>query len=132
MPKVTNKPVYFLARFTLVNHILQLQTRRFLLKFTGNEEDINLLGDGSEKPEFGEWSWMSPEQIIDLVGSFCCLNVSYLFRSVKFSILILLLIGSLLPSFFLAGCGFQETCIQGSFGSFCSLFSINSCTWCNT
>ncbi|KAG6763394.1 hypothetical protein POTOM_030808 [Populus tomentosa] len=46
----------------------------FLLKFTGNEEDINLLGDGSEKPEFGEWSWMSPEQIIDLVGSFCCLN----------------------------------------------------------
>jgi hypothetical protein len=99
VPKVTNKPVYFLARFTSVNHILQLQTHRFLLKFTGNEEEINLLGDGSEKPEFGKWSWMSPEQIIDLVGSFRCLNVSYLFRSVKFSILILLLIGSLLPSF---------------------------------
>ncbi|CAK7325192.1 unnamed protein product [Dovyalis caffra] len=39
----------------------------FLLKFTGNEEEINLLGDGTEKPEFGEWSWMSPEQIIDRV-----------------------------------------------------------------
>ncbi|KAJ6317302.1 hypothetical protein OIU76_012940 [Salix suchowensis] len=36
--------------------------------FTWNEEEINLLGDGSEKPEFGEWSWMSPEQVIDLVG----------------------------------------------------------------
>ncbi|XP_020535748.1 nudix hydrolase 26, chloroplastic isoform X2 [Jatropha curcas] len=58
----------------------------FLLKFIGNEEEINLLGDGTEKPEFGEWSWMSPEQILDLVG-----------------------------------CRFQETCLQGSFGSFCSL-----------
>nr|XP_034929146.1 nudix hydrolase 26, chloroplastic-like isoform X2 [Populus alba] len=42
----------------------------FLLKFTGNEEEINLLGDGTEKPEFGEWSWMSPEQIIDWVVDF--------------------------------------------------------------
>ncbi|GLT57027.1 hypothetical protein SLA2020_300310 [Shorea laevis] len=37
----------------------------FLLKFTGKEEEINLLGDGTEKPEFGEWSWMSPDEIID-------------------------------------------------------------------
>ncbi|KAK4480436.1 hypothetical protein RD792_013509, partial [Penstemon davidsonii] len=37
----------------------------FLIKFTGNEQEINLLGDGTEKPEFGEWSWMSPQQIID-------------------------------------------------------------------
>ncbi|XP_048231829.1 nudix hydrolase 26, chloroplastic isoform X2 [Ricinus communis] len=37
----------------------------FLLKFTGKEEEINLLGDGLEKPEFGQWSWMSPEQILD-------------------------------------------------------------------
>ncbi|KAJ6433064.1 hypothetical protein OIU84_020152 [Salix udensis] len=42
----------------------------FLLKFTGNEEEINLLGDGKEKPEFGEWSWMSPEQIIDRAVDF--------------------------------------------------------------
>lgn len=41
---------------------------RFLFKLTGNDEEINLLGDGTEKPEFGNWSWMSPEQIIDLVG----------------------------------------------------------------
>ncbi|KAE8037979.1 hypothetical protein FH972_010527 [Carpinus fangiana] len=37
----------------------------FLLKFTGKDEEINLLGDGTEKAEFGEWSWMSPEQIIE-------------------------------------------------------------------
>ncbi|XP_008227286.1 PREDICTED: nudix hydrolase 26, chloroplastic [Prunus mume] len=42
----------------------------FLLKFTGKDEEINLLGDGSEKPEFGEWSWMSAEQIIDLAVDF--------------------------------------------------------------
>ncbi|XP_057472171.1 nudix hydrolase 26, chloroplastic [Actinidia eriantha] len=37
----------------------------FLLIFNGKEEEINLLGDGTEKPEFGEWSWMSPEQVVD-------------------------------------------------------------------
>ncbi|KAJ4720555.1 Nudix hydrolase [Melia azedarach] len=42
----------------------------FLLKFTGKEEEMNLLGDGSEKPEFGEWSWMSPDEIIELVVDF--------------------------------------------------------------
>lgn len=49
----------FLALFAL---------HRFLLKFTGQDEEINLLGDGTEKAEFGEWSWISPEQIIDLVS----------------------------------------------------------------
>ncbi|CAN8270082.1 unnamed protein product [Cochlearia groenlandica] len=42
----------------------------FLLKFTGNDEEINLLGDGSEKPEFGEWSWISPDQVIELAVDF--------------------------------------------------------------
>lgn len=42
----------------------------FLFKLTGNDEEINLLGDGTEKPEFGNWSWMSPEQIIDLAVDF--------------------------------------------------------------
>nr|KJB75038.1 hypothetical protein B456_012G019900 [Gossypium raimondii] len=41
----------------------------FLLKFTGKEEEINLLGDGTEKPEFGEWSWMTPEQIVEHVST---------------------------------------------------------------
>lgn len=41
---------------------------RFLLKFTGKEEEVNLLGDGTEKAEFGEWSWMSPDQVLELVG----------------------------------------------------------------
>lgn len=39
------------------------------MKFTGKDEEINLLGDGTEKPEFGEWSWVSPDQLIELVGS---------------------------------------------------------------
>nr|AAF76368.1 diadenosine 5',5'''-P1,P4-tetraphosphate hydrolase, putative [Arabidopsis thaliana] len=37
----------------------------FLLKFTGKDEEINLLGDGTEKPEFGEWSWTSPDQVVE-------------------------------------------------------------------
>ncbi|KAJ0088627.1 hypothetical protein Patl1_32705 [Pistacia atlantica] len=43
---------------------------RFLFKFTGKEEEINLLGDGSEKPEFKEWSWMFPEQVLELAVDF--------------------------------------------------------------
>ncbi|KAM7486411.1 hypothetical protein LguiA_002420 [Lonicera macranthoides] len=62
----------------------------FLFKFTGKEEEINLLGDGTEKPEFGEWSWMSPEQVVDLVGA----------------------------SYFLPSSGLQEACLQGSSDSF--------------
>ncbi|KAI3783651.1 hypothetical protein L1987_42737 [Smallanthus sonchifolius] len=42
----------------------------FLFKFTGKDEEINLLGDGTEKPEFGEWSWMSPEQVVDRAVDF--------------------------------------------------------------
>ncbi|XP_019232237.1 PREDICTED: nudix hydrolase 26, chloroplastic-like isoform X2 [Nicotiana attenuata] len=40
----------------------------FLFKFTGKDEEINLLGDGTEKAEFGEWSWMSPEQVVEFVN----------------------------------------------------------------
>ncbi|KAJ4978741.1 hypothetical protein NE237_009521 [Protea cynaroides] len=42
----------------------------FLLRFTGKEEEINLLGDGTEKPEFGEWSWMTPQQVLELAVDF--------------------------------------------------------------
>ncbi|KAL4557464.1 hypothetical protein LXL04_035642 [Taraxacum kok-saghyz] len=42
----------------------------FLFKFTGKDEEVNLLGDGTEKAEFGEWSWMSPEQVIDRAVDF--------------------------------------------------------------
>ncbi|XVF07544.1 hypothetical protein REPUB_Repub06bG0148200 [Reevesia pubescens] len=42
----------------------------FLFKFTGNKEEINLLGDGSEKPEFKEWSWRLPEQVVELAVDF--------------------------------------------------------------
>ncbi|GAV57317.1 NUDIX domain-containing protein [Cephalotus follicularis] len=44
--------------------------RWFLFKFTGTEEEINLLGDGSEKPEFKEWTWMLPEQVLHLTVDF--------------------------------------------------------------
>ncbi|KAK8960238.1 hypothetical protein KSP40_PGU002830 [Platanthera guangdongensis] len=40
----------------------------FLFKFVGKEEEINLSGDGTEKPEFGEWSWMTPHQVIEVVS----------------------------------------------------------------
>ena len=43
---------------------------RFLMKFTGKEEEINLLGDGTERQEFGEWLWMSIEQIMNQVSKF--------------------------------------------------------------
>ncbi|KAL8229350.1 hypothetical protein R6Q57_014250, partial [Mikania cordata] len=42
-------------------------TYDFPPQFTGKDEEINLFGDGTEKPEFGEWSWMSPEQVVDRV-----------------------------------------------------------------
>lgn len=42
----------------------------FLLKFTGKEEEINLLGDETAKAEFGEWSWMSPDQVVELAVDF--------------------------------------------------------------
>ncbi|XP_068312082.1 nudix hydrolase 26, chloroplastic [Pyrus communis] len=42
----------------------------FLLNFTGKDDEINLLGDGSEKAWFGEWSWMSTEQVVDLTLDF--------------------------------------------------------------
>ncbi|XP_077231652.1 nudix hydrolase 26, chloroplastic-like isoform X2 [Tasmannia lanceolata] len=42
----------------------------FLLRFTGKEDEINLLGDGTEKPEFAEWSWMTPQQVIDVAVPF--------------------------------------------------------------
>ncbi|PIA54358.1 hypothetical protein AQUCO_00900712v1 [Aquilegia coerulea] len=40
----------------------------FLFRFTGSDEEINLLGDGTEKPEFAEWAWMAPQQVTELVS----------------------------------------------------------------
>ncbi|KAF7811493.1 nudix hydrolase 26, chloroplastic [Senna tora] len=42
----------------------------FLLKFTGQDQEVNLLGDGTEKAEFGDWSWMTPEEIIEKAVDF--------------------------------------------------------------
>ncbi|XP_020694255.2 nudix hydrolase 26, chloroplastic-like isoform X2 [Dendrobium catenatum] len=39
----------------------------FCFRFVGREEEINLSGNGTEKPEFGEWSWMTPQQVIELL-----------------------------------------------------------------
>lgn len=45
-----------------------MQKCRFLFSFTGNDDEINLNGDGSEKPEFAEWTWMTPQEVIEKVG----------------------------------------------------------------
>ncbi|KAJ8440734.1 hypothetical protein Cgig2_005465 [Carnegiea gigantea] len=42
----------------------------FLLKFLGDDNEINLLGDGTEKAEFGQWTWMSPEEVIERAVGF--------------------------------------------------------------
>ncbi|KAI3987327.1 hypothetical protein MKX01_003077 [Papaver californicum] len=42
----------------------------FLLKLIGKDEEINLLGDGTEKPEFGEWLWMTPDQVVERAVEF--------------------------------------------------------------
>ncbi|KAI4370709.1 hypothetical protein MLD38_019029 [Melastoma candidum] len=42
----------------------------FLLKFSGKDEEVNLLGDGTEQPEFGDWAWMKPDELIDRAVDF--------------------------------------------------------------
>lgn len=42
----------------------------FLLKFLGDDNEINLSGDGTEKAEFGQWTWMSPEEVIERAVDF--------------------------------------------------------------
>ncbi|XP_020963882.1 uncharacterized protein LOC110265293 [Arachis ipaensis] len=44
----------------------------FLFKFTSQDQEINYLGDGTEKAEFGEWSWLPPEKVIELVSNGDC------------------------------------------------------------
>lgn len=64
--------VFLLERTHICHYldkVLYLKFLRFLFRFTGKDDEVNLLGDGTEKPEFGEWSWLSPEQVLDGVGS---------------------------------------------------------------
>ncbi|XP_006653903.1 nudix hydrolase 26, chloroplastic-like [Oryza brachyantha] len=42
----------------------------FLFRFTGKDDEINLNGDGSERPEFCEWTWMPPQQVIEKAVEF--------------------------------------------------------------
>ncbi|KAL1546098.1 Nudix hydrolase 26, chloroplastic, variant 2 [Salvia divinorum] len=42
----------------------------FLLKFNGKDEEVNLLGNGTEKAEFGQWSWVSPQEIVNRAVDF--------------------------------------------------------------
>uniref|UniRef100_A0A0D9WBE9 Nudix hydrolase domain-containing protein n=1 Tax=Leersia perrieri TaxID=77586 RepID=A0A0D9WBE9_9ORYZ len=42
----------------------------FLFRLTGEEDEINLNGDGSERPEFCEWTWMTPQQVIEKAVDF--------------------------------------------------------------
>lgn len=40
----------------------------YLFRFTGKEEEINISGYENEKAEFGEFIWMSPQQVMALVS----------------------------------------------------------------
>ncbi|XVE96299.1 hypothetical protein REPUB_Repub02eG0209200 [Reevesia pubescens] len=42
----------------------------FFLSSLEKKKEINLLGDGSEKPEFKEWSWRLLEQVVELAVDF--------------------------------------------------------------
>ena len=67
LPQLANDCIITFITITFIPLIL-LKSHRFLLRFTGKEEEVNLAGDGSERPEFAEWSWMTPQQVIDLVS----------------------------------------------------------------
>ena len=44
------------------------QTQRwFVMRMLGNDSDINLL---TAEPEFSEWKWIKPEQLLDIVIPF--------------------------------------------------------------
>ncbi|KAH8961649.1 hypothetical protein BDL97_05G060100 [Sphagnum fallax] len=42
----------------------------FLFRFTGDESEINLAGDGTEVAEFSEWKWVPVEEVISNVVDF--------------------------------------------------------------
>ncbi|CAM6128965.1 unnamed protein product [Calypogeia fissa] len=42
----------------------------FLIRFTGDESEITLEGDGSEQPEFGDWKWLPAEDVLKLAVDF--------------------------------------------------------------
>uniref|UniRef100_M0ZPB2 inositol oxygenase n=2 Tax=Solanum tuberosum TaxID=4113 RepID=M0ZPB2_SOLTU len=86
----------------------------FLFKFTGKDEEINLLGDGTEKAEFGEWSWISPEQVIELTFEVCP-KTTYGFNSYYFDFY---------PKILSTGSGFQEARLQGSSICFLATFPV--------
>lgn len=62
------------------------------------------MGDGTEKAEFGQWSWISPQEIVD--------RVSFLINpKMVFQYIIFLLQQLNILLFFSAGGGFQEACL---------------------
>lgn len=53
-------------RVLLLNDELGQCTYRFLMRFTKDESEINL-ATGEADPEFAEWKWASPEEVIEQV-----------------------------------------------------------------
>ncbi|KAL2650232.1 hypothetical protein R1flu_018360 [Riccia fluitans] len=41
-----------------------------LFRFTGDDSEVDLLGDGTERPEFAQWKWMPAEDVIQMVVDF--------------------------------------------------------------
>lgn len=42
----------------------------FLFEFTGDESEINLDGDGTERAEFSEWKWTSSDEVLERAVDF--------------------------------------------------------------
>ena len=61
--------------FSICSCLYRTFDNRFLFKFTGKEEEINLLGDGSETPEFKDWAWLLPERVLELVSKILFGNI---------------------------------------------------------
>lgn len=48
---------------------------RFLMRFTGNESEINS-SSGVKDTEFSEWKWTGPAEVIEQVHRKASLNIS--------------------------------------------------------
>eukprot|EP00897_Mesotaenium_endlicherianum_P007880 jgi/Mesen1/711/ME000109S_10927 len=44
--------------------------RWFLFRFTGDDSEVDLLGDGSEPPEFSEWKWVAIDDVVSSAVDF--------------------------------------------------------------
>ena len=67
-----NKEIIYLEllAFYLLNYSMRknLSISRFLMRLTKDDSEVNL-ASGETDPEFSEWKWANPEEVIEQV---CC------------------------------------------------------------